>query len=204
MRAGNAADAIRRLRARGYTGLNVTTPLKEEAFACAELHDVASLASGAANTLLLGARIRAYNTDGIGAVAALREAGLDAIAAKGVLVLGTGPAARAAITALRSAGAAVAVWNRRSERSMQVAATLGVAAWSAGTSYDAVFAALPPAAEFDDAALTATLRATPIVVDANYGARATLGKTLRRNDVHDGRAMLEAGARASFDLYRRA
>ncbi|MBD5635913.1 MAG: shikimate dehydrogenase, partial [Candidatus Eremiobacteraeota bacterium] len=65
---GTAATAIDDLRAAGYTGLNVTTPLKEEAFVKADVRDVAALAAGSVNTLILGERIEGYNTDGLGAI----------------------------------------------------------------------------------------------------------------------------------------
>src|ERR1700722_15203148 len=52
--AGDGKRAIEDLRARGYVGLNVTTPLKEEAFAHARWHDATALASGSVNTLVLG------------------------------------------------------------------------------------------------------------------------------------------------------
>jgi shikimate 5-dehydrogenase len=39
-----------------------------------------------------------------------------------------------------------------------------------------------------------------LVMDVNYGERSTLGRLLRR-DVVPGDAMLEAQARASFDIW---
>jgi shikimate 5-dehydrogenase len=44
----------------------------------------------------------------------------------------------------------------------------------------------------------------PLVIDANYGERATLAARLERDDVHDGRAMLRASARASFEIFMSA
>ncbi len=51
-----------------------------------------------------------------------------------------------------------------------------------------------------DPTLQATLMATPIVIDANYGSRATLAAALGRN-VTDGFEMLRASARESFLLF---
>ena len=201
VRTGGVARAIAEFRARGYTGLNVTTPLKEEAFACAQTHDAAARASGAVNTLLLGERVAGYNTDGIGSLGALGEAGLAELAQARVLVLGTGPTARAVLFALISAGALVTVWSRTSQRVISIARTFAIEPWRQGLRIDAVVAALPPDVRFSDAALRDALHAVPIVIDANYGARATLASNLERDDVHDGKAMLRAGARASFALF---
>ena len=68
-----------------------------------------------------------------------------------------------------------------------------------GQPVDAVFSALPPNAEID-AAVREALLAAPLVIDANYGPRATLGAHLGRQ-ITDGFTMLEASARASFDLW---
>jgi len=201
---GGVARAIETFRERGYSGLNVTTPLKEEAFACAQTHDAAARASGSVNTLVLGERIDGYSTDGIGVLAALAAAGLRQPSQAHVLVLGAGPTARAAVAALVSDRARVCVWNRTHERAAAVARTFDVALWRAGSRIDAVIAALPPAILLDDAELVAALQSAPVVIDVNYGARATLAASLGRADVHDGEAMLRAGARASFALFRRA
>ncbi len=202
VRAGQAAEAIDDLRARGYAGLNVTTPLKEEALARAETHDTVSRASRAVNVLLLGPRIEGHNTDGVGALAALSDAGLPKIAGAHVLVLGAGPTARATVAALTAAQAAVFLWNRTGERAERIARELGGEPWHAGLRVDAVFSALPPGVRFGEAAMRATLRESPVVVDANYGVRANLGAALGRSDVRDGNAMLQASARASFALFR--
>ena len=80
--------------------------------------------SGAANTLTFGpgGAIHADNTD----VPGLLEALPVDPAGRTALVLGAGGAARAAVYALRSAGAAdVAVWNRTRERAERLVAELG-------------------------------------------------------------------------------
>jgi shikimate dehydrogenase len=200
--AGEAAAAIEALRLRGYTGLNVTTPLKEEAFARADRRDPTAQASGSVNTLLLRAdRIDGCNTDGVGALGALAAAGLADARGALVLVLGAGPTARAAIVALGAAGAAVTLWNRTYERARTIAAALPTRLWTPGSHVDAVLATLAPEATLEPA-LREVLLAAPIVVDANYGPRSTLGAALGRSDVHEGLAMLSAGARASFELFR--
>jgi shikimate dehydrogenase len=198
--AGDGARAIDALRAEGYTGLNVTTPLKEEAFARADLRDASALASGSVNTLVFGERIVGTNTDGIGALGGLGDAGLTDPAGARVLILGAGPTARAAAAALVAAGAAVFVWNRTQARAERVARELGAHVFEAGLRFDAVLSALlPNAVPADDRVRTIVLVA-PIIVDANYGERATLGAALGR-PVSDGTSMLEHSARASFAAF---
>jgi shikimate dehydrogenase len=85
-----------------WVGLSLTMPLKRVALAAADDVDPLAAAVGAANTLLLGGRRRAYNTDVGGLAAALREAG---VAAPGsAVVLGAGGTAQAALAALAALG----------------------------------------------------------------------------------------------------
>ena len=201
MPAGHAAGALERFRDLGYRGVNVTTPLKEEAFARCDARDALALASGSVNTVVFerGSMFGA-NTDGAGAVAAVREAtGRDAASGVAVLVLGAGPTARAAARALVDAGAAVTLWNRTRAREEAACAAAGVRAWTPLSSVDAVLSALSPGGALVGAVRAAVLRA-PVVIDANYGVRATLGADLAR-PVVDGHAMLRASARASFALF---
>jgi shikimate dehydrogenase len=85
-------------------GLSLTMPLKRVALAVAD--EVAPLAAavGAANTLVLapGGGRRAENTDVVGIVAALREAGVER--AERAVVLGAGGTAQAALAALGQLG----------------------------------------------------------------------------------------------------
>jgi shikimate dehydrogenase len=202
--SGAAARAIDDLRAAGYGGINVTTPLKEEAFARAEWRDATALASGSVNTLVLGERVEGYNTDGIGALGALGDAGLSELAGSRVLVLGAGPTARAVVAALSAADAAVFVWNRTPERAAAIVAELGVLAFEPGVRFDAVFAALAPGATLADPLLVSVVLDAPLFVDANYGERATLAAALGRRSAADGFTMLQHSARASFELWHNA
>src|SRR5580693_2083958 len=112
--AGEGARAIEALRAGGYSGVNVTTPLKEEAYAHCTRHDALAACAGSVNTIVFeGTVIAGYNTDGPGAVAAICEAAAcESVSGLAVLVLGAGPTARAAARALLDGGAHVAIWSR--------------------------------------------------------------------------------------------
>jgi shikimate dehydrogenase len=116
-------EIVRALPASGYLGANVTIPHKVAAHDIAhELTDAAA-AIGAVNTLVFEeGRITGDNTDAGGLVDAL---GMD-LQGKSVLVLGAGGTGRAAVWALREAGAEVAVWNRSPERAAELAAEFGV------------------------------------------------------------------------------
>jgi shikimate dehydrogenase len=118
------AAAVRALPAAGFRGINVTIPHKEAALALADEATETAAAVGAANTLtfLETGAIAADNTD----VPGLLEALPVDPAGRTALVLGAGGAARAAIYALRLAGAAdVMVWNRTRERAERLVAELG-------------------------------------------------------------------------------
>jgi shikimate dehydrogenase len=117
------AETVRALPAAGFRGINVTIPHKEAALALADEATETAAAVGAANTLtfLPSGAIHADNTDVPGLLEALPvdPAGMRA------LVLGAGGAARAAVYALRCAGADVQVWNRTRVRAERLVADLG-------------------------------------------------------------------------------
>jgi shikimate dehydrogenase len=124
---GLFAATTRSLRSSGFVGANVTIPYKQAALALADEAGETAGAIGAANTLSFAPNgtIIAENTDAPGLIAALGRSprGL------GVLVLGAGGSARAAVWALREAGAGeVSVWNRTPRRAEVIARDLGVRA----------------------------------------------------------------------------
>jgi len=103
----------------GFGGANVTIPHKEAALALADEPTDRAREIGAANTLTFReGRIAADNTDAPGFLAALPVDPAGATA----LVLGAGGSARAVVWALRTAGAAVRVWNRTPERARALGA----------------------------------------------------------------------------------
>ncbi|HEX7610150.1 MAG TPA: shikimate dehydrogenase [Solirubrobacteraceae bacterium] len=123
-------QTTRALPAAGFLGANVTIPHKQAALALADSASTAAREIGAANTLTFSGdgSIAAENTDAPGLIAALGDSpeGMRA------LVLGAGGSARAAVWALREAGAAeVLVWNRTPARAQELARELGVRAVAA-------------------------------------------------------------------------
>lgn len=117
------AETVAALPKAGFTGANVTIPHKEAALGLADGASEAAQEIGAANTLsFAGGPVLAANTDAPGLLAALPGP----VSGASVVVLGAGGSARAAVWALRSAGAdEVRVWNRTPERARRLCAQLG-------------------------------------------------------------------------------
>jgi shikimate dehydrogenase len=124
------AETTRALAGSGFVGANVTIPHKQAALELAADASAAAREIGAANTLsfLVDGTIAAENTDAPGLLAALGRL-LDLAAHPRALVLGAGGSARAAVWALREAGASeVSVWNRTPARAQALAREFGVRA----------------------------------------------------------------------------
>ncbi len=125
------ADLVRSLPGAGFAGVNVTVPHKLAALAVADTASGAARAIGAANTLSFeDGAIAAANTDAEGITAAIGEP----LEGRRALVLGGGGSARAAIWALRNAGADVSVWNRTAAKAESLAKEFGIAHEQLATS----------------------------------------------------------------------
>ncbi len=125
-------ETTRALAGAGFVGANVTIPHKHAALALADDASPAAREIGAANTLSFAADgvIAAENTDAPGLIAAMsRDAAGCSPAGRTALVLGAGGSARAAVWALREAGAReISVWNRTAERARELALAFDVRA----------------------------------------------------------------------------
>jgi shikimate dehydrogenase len=101
---GCVVRALEGIRVLGYRGLSITIPHKVEAMAGVDEVDATARIIGCINTVVNeNGRLLGYNSDGLGAVNALREAGADPCGSHTV-VLGSGGAARAvAVTISREA-----------------------------------------------------------------------------------------------------
>ena len=92
---GCVARALDGIRVLGYRGLSITIPHKVEALSGVDEVDATAQIIGCINTVVNeNGRLLGYNSDGLGAVNALREAGADPRGSHTV-VLGSGGAARA-------------------------------------------------------------------------------------------------------------
>ena len=104
VRPGQIAAALGGVRAMGYRGLSITIPHKAEAMEAVDWVDETARVIGCINTVVNDdGRLLGYNSDGLGALGALRSAGADP-QGKNAVVLGSGGAARAiAVTLAREA-----------------------------------------------------------------------------------------------------
>jgi shikimate dehydrogenase len=211
---GDLADLVARLPDEGFRGVNVTVPHKLAALALADRCSGPARAIGAANTLSFRAGVvEAENTDAASLVEALPEP------ARGrrALVLGAGGSGRAAVWALREAGAQVSIWNRTEARAVELAEAFGVSlAGAPGGDFDllvncttvglAQASARPPGPDdlkaFPVPADAITERHT--VVDLVYGPHETALVSLARERgarVVDGLEVLVRQGAASLRLW---
>nr|WP_314433379.1 shikimate dehydrogenase [uncultured Brevundimonas sp.] len=114
-------------RAGLISGLNVTSPFKEQAFALADEVSPASKLTSSSNILkFVDGRVLGDSSDGIGLMLGLKEQAPDLeVGGKPVVILGAGGAARAGSGVLVKAGAEVRIVNRSRERAEALAADLG-------------------------------------------------------------------------------
>lgn len=182
-------------------GLNVTAPFKEQALVLANAVGEAARTCGSANLLLFeGGAVRADSTDGAGLMEALAEQAprLD-VRGQVVVVLGAGGAGRAAVAALKAAGAEVGVLNRTQARAETLAADLGATVADAAALDGAalVVNALGVPPELD----MSRLRDDAVLMDMTYRPLVTsfLAQGRARGlATVDGLAMLIGQGRPSF------
>lgn len=117
VRPDDVQTALKGLAALSFVGANVTIPHKQAVMRYVDtLSDAASI-TGAVNTIhLCNGKFYGYNSDPIGFLNSLKEAGYDPQGTHAA-VLGAGGAARAVVYALARSGAeSITVLNRTAER----------------------------------------------------------------------------------------
>ena len=109
------------------SGLNITSPFKEEIIPILDGLDPTARTIGAVNVVVReNGRLVGHNTDHLGAVNALRVRGV-ALRGRRALVLGAGGAARAAVFGLLLAGSRVTIVNRTASKAESIARRAGCA-----------------------------------------------------------------------------
>jgi shikimate dehydrogenase len=209
-------ETTRALGGAGFVGANVTIPHKQAALALATGASEAAHAIGAANTLTFApdGTIAAENTDAPGLIAAMERAGHSP---RGLtaLVLGAGGSARAAVWALREAGAReVSVWNRTAARARELAQALGARVVTLPESTDILInctsvGLVPPASAHESDLNLLSLKHDLVgrysyVVDFVYGTGTTeLLACARERGVPtlDGLELLVAQGALSLELW---
>jgi shikimate dehydrogenase len=117
-------DAVRGMRGLGIHGLNVTMPHKKAVTAFLDELDPTAKFLCAVNTILnRDGRLCGFNTDGVGALKALQENGVD-LSGKKVLLLGAGGAAKAIAFQLAREADALVILNRTLEKAKELAESL--------------------------------------------------------------------------------
>ncbi len=205
-------QTARALPATGFVGVNVTIPHKASALRLATVVSDAAAEIGAANTLSFGegGEISAANTDAPGLLAAL------GVPVRGMRaqVLGAGGSARAAVWALRGAGALeVLVWNRTPERARELALQLDASAGARPEPADLLVnctavgleSSASAEAQLNQLALTSdAIGEYAHVVDLAYSSqRSALLEVARAHGAHtvDGLDVLLAQGALSFELW---
>jgi len=124
VKAADLENALRGMRGLGIHGLNVTMPHKSAVTAYLDTIDPAVEFLGSANTILRKAgKLSGFNTDGVGALKALREKGVE-LSGKKVLLLGAGGAAKAIAFVLAKEVGELVVLNRAAEKAKELAERL--------------------------------------------------------------------------------
>jgi shikimate dehydrogenase len=189
-------DVFAQLRAEQYSGWNVTTPLKEAVMSLVDRATPEAAAARAANTIRAerGGTLTAHNTDGAGFVRAIRELWSWEPSGTPVLILGTGPAARAIAIALRASGeVSLACWSRDAARAAQIASP------PAGIVH-LVVSALPADATLPPDIEQATNDDT-MIFDLNYGRQRSPVAAMRGRRRSDGRPLLLHQGALSFEWW---
>jgi shikimate dehydrogenase len=124
VKATDLENAMLGTRGLGILGLNVTMPHKNKVVDYLDEKDPTVKFLGSANTILnRGGKLSGFNTDGIGALQALRENSVD-LSEKKVLLLGAGGAAKAIAFSLAPEVGELLILNRAGEKATKLGEAL--------------------------------------------------------------------------------
>lgn len=113
------SEAMKGLKALGIKGINVTIPHKRRIMKHIDEIDETAKKIGAVNTIKISEKTKGYNTDGRGALRALKSEA-EKPEDKRTLILGAGGAARAIAFTLAEKGARITVSNRTPEKAKEL------------------------------------------------------------------------------------
>jgi len=214
----NFADAIADFYRNNGKGLNITVPLKEEAFRLATRLTERAQRAGAVNTLILHAEnnYTGDNTDGVGMVNDLTDNHNIELRDKDILILGAGGAVRGVLEpVIKQQPARLVIANRTKERAENLAsdfsdiAKIEVCEFSqlAGQQFDIIIngtsaslsGELPPLPDM-------LFKAEAAAYDMMYGKEDTpfmqWAKQNQATTILDGLGMLVEQAAESFYCWR--
>lgn len=107
-----------------FDAFNITIPYKKDALEYLDETHGDALVCAAVNSVITATRA-GYNTDGIGFLQMIQNAGVE-VSGKQVLVLGAGGSGSTSALALKNAGAHVTMYRRNQEELFEVCTRLGV------------------------------------------------------------------------------
>ena len=216
---GGFEQAVRNFVANGGRGLNVTVPFKTNAWELVDSRTPRAALAGAVNTIEVQAQgvLHGDNTDGVGLVTDIVHNQGGSIAAKAVLLLGAGGAARGVLSPLLEQGPAeLVIANRTEDRAIALAqafARLGAVSGCgfddlAGRHFDVVINATSASLQGEVPPLPEQLLAPDAwCYDMMYGATATpfmqWAERHGATKISDGLGMLVEQAAESFLLWRK-
>ena len=216
VQAGELGAALKAFQAIGGRGMNVTVPLKGEAWKLAAKRTPRAEQAAAANTVWFeNAAACADNTDGVGLVRDLQNNHGIRLAGRRILMLGAGGAARGVTPALLACRpAALHVSNRTAARASDLVEAcrslgpLSVVPWGAwpDAPVDIVVNATALSLEHARPPLdTGPLAATDLCYDMMYGADGTAFTRWARDGgarrTADGLGMLVEQAAEAFEVW---
>jgi shikimate dehydrogenase len=208
--------AIQSLKVLNMAGANVAVPYKETVMPHLDTLSEGATIIGAANTIVLkGDTLKGYNTNAIGYMDALEDAGFD-VTGKTALVFGTGGAAKAVVFILNWLRASrLIVAGRNPEKIIQIAGRVDGEARTLGSlmdqsvSVDIVVNATSVSNRDESPELAALLDGLNIpgcqlVFDLNYGDNQNMWRDFaakRKVPFTDGLTTLAYQAKRTFALW---
>lgn len=202
----NAFEAMKTFKEIGFSGMNVTAPLKEEITGYMDYLHESAKKIGAVNTVVLkGKKLYGFNTDHLGVVFALKKNGVKIKGEKAV-VIGAGGAGKAAAFGLYSSGAKVVIANRTHNKALKAAERIGCTAIAFEKiskeirDADILVSCIPAKKALTD---FSCLHKDLVVLDANYAFESELAIKAKQKGckVIDGRQWLVFQAAMSFGLF---
>lgn len=204
--ATGTEDILEGMRDVGISGLNVTSPFKEEIVPFLHVIEDAARKTGAVNTIVVKeGRLHGFNTDVEGVRGAFNNNGIK-VHGKKALVLGAGGAAKAAAYALLLEGADVTIANGNFEKAEAISEALRCKAIGMGSVDDVlgqthiIVSCLPVSVKVVSPRL---LRKDMVILDANYGIVGALAEDGKRRGclVVDGREWLLFQGVGAFRIF---
>jgi shikimate dehydrogenase len=212
----NVGHALESLKVLNIAGANVTVPFKEKVIPYVDVLSEGANIIGAINTIVCNQEgLKGYNTNAIGFMDALNDAGFE-VAGKSALVFGTGGAAKAVVFMLNWLSAArIQVAGRNPDRTAAIAERFEVEGCSIDELLERPFAAdivvnatsvssPREAPELAAAIEKLQIPACQLMLDLNYGRSQNFWQDMaRRKGIRfmDGLPALAFQARRTFALW---